>query len=121
MFVKQCGWKRGGDGVLAVVHVIGGSRQRCRSGCKHGSDGGIAGTCVYRKYPVGISQCDVKWSTRNKFSRWSTEVVNPHSGPVFAKILKIVRGEREPIQARARVGGRQPTQADTHGGGSTKK
>ena len=67
---------------------------------------GIAGTCVYRKYPVGTSRCDVNWSTDNEFSRWSTEVVNPHSGSVFANILKIVGGEREPTQARARFGGR---------------
>ena len=107
--------------MLVVVRAIGGSTQRRRMGCKHGSGDGIAGTCVYRKCPVGTSRCDVKKSTGHELSTWSIEVVNPHSGPVFAKILKIVRGEREPIQARAGVGGRQPTQVDTHGGGSTKK
>ena len=107
--------------MLVVVRAIGGSTQRRRMGCKHGSGDGIAGTCVYRKCPVGTSRCDVKRSTGNEFSRWSIEVVHRHSGPVFAKILKIVRGEREPTQARAGVGGRQPIQADTHGGGSAKK
>ena len=92
--------------MLVVVRAIGGSRQRRRRGCKDGSGDGIAGTCVYRKYPVGTSRCDVKRSTGNEFSTWSIEVVNPHSGPMLAKILKIVRGEREPTQDRARVGGR---------------
>ena len=50
----------------------------------------------------------MKGSAANEFSRWSIEVVNPYSGPVLANILKIVRGECE------------PTQADTHGGGSAK-
>ena len=94
---------------------------RCSSDCKHGSGDGMADTCVYRKNPVGTLRSDVKGRTGNEFSRWSIEVVHRHSGPVFAKILKIVRGEREPTQARARVGGRQPTQADTHGGGFAKK
>ena len=66
----------------------------------------IAGTCVDRKSPVRTSQSDVKGSTGNEFSRWSIEVVNSHSGPVLAKILKIVRGECEPTQARTRFGGR---------------
>ena len=48
-------------------------------------------------------------STGIEFSRWSIEVVNSHSGPVLVKNLKIVRGERESTQARARGGGRQPT------------
>ena len=89
---------------------------RCSSDCKHGSGDGMADTCVYRKNPVGTLRSDVKGRTGNEFSRWSIEVVNPHSGPVLAKFLKIA-----PPQARARVGGCQPTQADTHGGGSAKK
>ena len=48
---------------------------------------------------MGTSRCDVERSTGNEFSRWSIEVVNPHSGPVLAKILKIVREERGPTQA----------------------
>ena len=71
-----------------------GSGQRCSWGGKRGSGEGIAGTCVY--------------STGNEFSRWSIEVVNPHSGPLLSKI-NIVRGDREPTLARARVGGRHPT------------
>ena len=60
-------------------------------------------------------------STGNDLSRWSIEVVNPHSGLVLAKVLRIVRGEREPTQARPRVEGRQPTEIDTHGRGIAKK
>ena len=62
------------------------------------------------KSPVGTSRIDVKGRTDNELSRWSIEVVNPHSGPVLAKIAEVVWGEREPNQ----VGGRQPTQTDTH-------
>ena len=57
---------------------------------------------------VGTSQSDVKGSTADEFSRSSIEVVNPHSEPVFAKILKIVRREREPTHARAREGNSPP-------------
>ena len=92
--------------MLAVVRAIEGRRQRCRSGCEYGSGDGIAGACIYKKYPVGTSRFDVTWSTGNEFSRWSIDVVNPHSGLVFTNILKIVGGEREPTQARARVGER---------------
>ena len=46
--------------------------------------------------PVGTSRSDVNGNTGNEFSRWSIEVVNPHSGPVWAKILEIMRGERKP-------------------------
>ena len=92
--------------MLAEVQAIDGSGQRCSWDCKHGSGEGVAGTCVYRKNPVGTSRSDVNGSTVNELSRWNIEVVNPHSGPVLAKISKIVRGEREPTQARARVGGR---------------
>ena len=46
-------------------------------------------TCVYRKNQVGTSPDDVKESTGNELlSRWSIEVVRPHSEPVLAKILK---------------------------------
>ena len=40
---------------------------------------------------------------------------------MFAKTFKIVKGECEPTQARARVGGRSPNQTDKHGGGSAKQ
>ena len=63
----------------------------------------------------------MKGSTGNGLSRWSIEFVNPHSGPVLTKIVKIVWGEREPTRGRARAGGRQPIQTDTHGGGSAKE
>ena len=76
----------------AEVRAIGRSWQRWRRGCKHGSGDGITGICVYRKYPVGTSRCDVKRSTGNELSRWSIKAVNRH-----------------------------PTQADTHGGGFAKK
>ena len=79
---------------MAVVRAIGVSRQRCRKGCKHGSGDGIAGAYVCREYPMVASRCDVKKSTGNEFFRWSIEVVNPP--PVFAKQLKMARGEREP-------------------------
>ena len=82
--------------MLVEVRAIGGSWQRCRRGCKHESGDGIADTYAYRKHPVGTSRSDVKRSTDNEFSKWSIEVANPRMGPVFAKILKIVSGEREP-------------------------
>ena len=33
---------------------------------------------------------DVRESTGDEFSRWSIEVVNPHSGPVLAIIAELV-------------------------------
>ena len=90
----------------AEVRAIDGSGQRCSWDGEHGSGEGMAGTCVYRENPVGTSRSDVKRSTGNEFSRWSIEVVNPHSGSVLVKSSKIVRGAREPTQARDRVGWR---------------
>ena len=103
--------------MLAEVRAIGECWQRCNRNRKHRSGEGIAATCVYRKHPVETSRSDVKESKDNYSSRWG----NPHLGPVLAKLLKITRGKREPTQARARDGGCQPIQTDTHGGGSTKK
>ena len=82
-----------------MVRAVDGRMQRRRRGCKRVGGDGIVGIQDYRNHPVGTSRCDVERSTGNEFSRWSIEVVNPHSGPVLAKILKIVREERGPTQA----------------------
>ena len=73
------------------------------------------------KKNAGPSWSDVKGSTGNYFSRGSVEVVNPHSGPVFAKNSKLELGEREPTQARTRFWGLSSTQADKGSGGRTEK
>ena len=51
-----------------------------------------------------------KWG-HERFSIRSIEVVNPHSWPVSAKIVKNRLGEREPTQTDALTGEREPTHA----------
>ena len=50
----------------------------------------------------------MKGSTGNGFSRWRIEVANPHSGPVLARIVKIVRERVSPPKPELVLEGASP-------------
>ena len=102
---RRC--SQGFCGARAALNVYGENR----------SENGVSGTRNQPATGTAFGSGDGERNTSDKCPRGSRKAVNPYTWLVCAKIVKWVRGEREPTQGITFSAGHEPTQDSAFGEG----